>query len=329
MILAREHRRPIAFRQAEQIGTGVPYLERSGRRPILRLDEIHAFIRCVELGGLSAAARAEGLPKSSLSRLLRQLEDKVGARLLERTTRGVRLTPEGYAFLGPARRILEDIDRARASVGYFRDRPRGVVRITAPYTFGVTFIGPLLPDFLAANPGIDVQLELTSRNIDIIQEGFDLAVRIGEVPAATESLWLTTNRARLMASPAYLRLWGEPATPGDLVGRPLLLIGAARAPPSLALTRGSDRVVVATAPRLLSSDPSILIQAAAAGVGIGQIPLILAGDLLARGELAPVLRDWVLPSVDINLISARGVEMTPRVRAFAAYLRERLGEILP
>jgi DNA-binding transcriptional LysR family regulator len=293
------------------------------------MDEIRAFIRCVELGGLSAAARSEGLPKSSLSRLLRQLEDTVGARLLERTTRGVRPTPEGYAFLSPARRILEEVDRARASVDYFRDRPQGLIRITAPYTFGVTFIGPLLPPFLAANPGIDVQLELTSRNIDIIQEGFDLAVRIGEAPASTESQRLTVNRAQLMASPAYLRLWGEPATPGDLVGRPLLLIGAARAPPSLTLTRGGDRVVVATAPRLQSSDPTILIQAAAAGVGIGQIPLILVGEKLAAGELTPVLRDWSLPAVDINLIRARGMEMTPRVRAFAAYLHERLGEILP
>ncbi len=210
-------------------------MERSDRVAQLQLDEIRAFIRCVELGGLSAAARSEGLPKSSLSRLLRQLEDTVGARLLERTTRGVRPTPEGYAFLSPARRILEEVDRARASVDYFRDRPQGLIRITAPYTFGVTFIGPLLPPFLAANPGIDVQLELTSRNIDIIQEGFDLAVRIGEAPASTESQRLTVNRAQLMASPAYLRLWGEPATPGDLVGRPLLLIGAARAPPSLTL----------------------------------------------------------------------------------------------
>lgn len=288
---------------------------------MIQISELSAFVRCAELGALSAAARIEQTPKSTVSRLLRELERELKVRLFERSARGVVLTDEGRAFLPHAREVLQSIDRATAAAGSFKSGPVGDVRITTPYTFGVTFIAPILPAFLAAHPGLNVHLELTSRNVNLAEEGFDLAVRIGAAPPGLVAHRLGRNRIRLCASAAYSNQHGEPKTPADLARHPLLLIGSPRATAALRFTSGKSRSIVSARPRLMSSDPAVILQAVTAGIGIGQVPVILAHEALARGSLVPVLREWSLPTADISLIYPKARVLAPRVRALVDYLR--------
>ena len=286
----------------------------------MQIDQIRAFVRCAELGGLSAAARAERAPKSTLSRLLTDLERHLGVRLLDRSSRGVVPTQEGRLFLAHARLVLENVEAASAAIRPSRTKPAGVVRVTAPYTFGVTFIAPALPAFFAAFPAIDVHLELTSRNVDLLDEGFDLAVRIGAPPPHLVARRLMGNPLRLLASPDYIDAHGAPARVDELERRPLLLIGSSRGAAALRLRRAEDEYVCSAAPKLLSSDPAVLLRASLAGAGIGQIPLILARDELRAGALVPILPEWTQHEADISILYASSRAFTPRVRAFVDFL---------
>ncbi len=288
----------------------------------MQIDQIRAFVRCAELGSLSAAAKAEAVPKSTQSRLLRALETTVGVPLFNRSSRGMALTQDGLTLLAHGRKILDDIETAAAAVRPSAAAPSGVVRLTAPYTFGVTYLSPMLPAFLAAYPGIDVHIELTSRNVDLTAEGYDLAVRIGTPPADMVARRLMGNPLRLCASPDYLERYGAPAHPDDLAAHRLLLIGSPRARAALRLWRGGGSHLVDPPPKLLSSDPAVILRSTLAGVGIGQIPMIIAKAEIQRGALIPVLSEWTMPEADISLIHAAGP--LPRVRALADFIHDRI-----
>jgi DNA-binding transcriptional LysR family regulator len=292
----------------------------------MQIDQIRAFVRCAELGSLSAAARVERVPKSSLSRLLHDLELSLQTRLLDRSSKGMALTDEGRVFLGPARQLLEDIQAAVALVKVSAAAPAGVVRLTAPYTFGVTFLAPLLPGFLRAYPAIDLQVELTSRNLDLAEQGYDLAIRIGTPPGGYVAHRLMGNPLLLCASPGYLAECPKLAEVEDLAQHALLLIGSPRQASALKLTRGAVTQVVTSPPRLMSSDPAVVKIAALAGAGIGQVPLILARQELADGTLVQVLPDWTLEEVDISVIYPVGRKLPPRVRLFLSYVQTALRE---
>jgi DNA-binding transcriptional LysR family regulator len=290
----------------------------------MRIDQLRAFVRCAEVGSLSAAARAERLPKSTLSRLLRDLEASLEVPLLNRSSRGMVLTEEGALLLDRARRILDEIDSIAAAIRPSVEGPSGVVRLTTPYTFGVTFVSPLIPGFLAAYPAIDIHIELTSRNVDLVAEGYDLAIRIGPPPPDVVARRLMGNVLGLCASPDYLARRGTPGEPDDLKSHNLLLIGSPRAKASLRLWKSGSSQLIDSFPKLLSSDPAVILRSALDGVGIGQVPLIIAGRELTSGALVRVLQDWTMPEVDISLIRPAGRPILPRVRAFANYIAERI-----
>jgi DNA-binding transcriptional LysR family regulator len=290
----------------------------------VQIDQVRAFVRCAELGSLSAAARVERVPKSTLSRLLRELEAFLQVRLLERSTRGVLLTDEGRMFLGPARRLLEDIQSAAALVRANAAAPAGVIRMTAPYTFGVTFLAPLLPLFLRTHPDIDLQLELTSRNLDLAEQGYDLAIRIGVPPDGYVARPLMRNPIMLCARPDYLAKRGTPETAQDLDRHDLLLIGSPRAASGLKLSKDGQTVRVTVPPRLLSNDPAVIKMATQAGAGIGQVPRILLDREMTAGHVVPVLTDWAMDDVDICIIYPAGRPLPPRIRAFITFLQAGL-----
>ncbi len=292
----------------------------------MRFDQIRAFVRCAELGSLSAAARAEGVPKSTLSRLLRELEQPLKVELLNRTSRGVVLTQDGQVFLGRARQILAEVDSATAALRHTAEAPSGVIRFTAPYTFGATFIAPVIPDFLRAYPSISVQVELTSRNIDFAAEGFDVGIRIGAPPPELAARRLMGNPIMLCASPGYLARFGDPRTPDDLAAHPLLVIGNPRSTTVFRMSRGGSAFVVQSPPRLVSTDPSFVLRAMLDGAGIGQTPAILVRRELSGGELVRVLPDWTMPEADISIIYPAGRTLAPRVRAFVDFLCDALAE---
>ena len=290
----------------------------------MEIEQLRAFVRCAEFGTLSAAARAEAVPKSRLSRLLNDLESSLRSRLFNRTSRGVALTDEGRILLEHARRILEDVDMATSALNPDGSKPTGVVRITAPYTFGLTFIAPLLPAFFDTYPAIRIHLDLTGRMVDLVEEGYDLAVRIGAPPASVVARRIMGNPLGLCASTGYLERNGRPADIDALAAHPLLLIGSPRSTPLLQLSNEQGNRVVTAPAKLLSSDPAVILQATLAGVGIGQIPLILAKDLLRDGALVRLLPEWTMPEADISLIFPGGRPLPPRTRAFVDFLCDAL-----
>lgn len=291
----------------------------------MQIDQVRAFVRCAELGSLSAAARVERVPKSTLSRLLHELEVSLQARLLDRSSRGVALTDEGRAFLGAARQLLEDIRAAKALVRATASAAAGVVRLTAPYTFGVTFLAPLLPEFLRAHPAIDLQVELTSRNLDLVEQGFDLAVRIGPTPGGYIAHRLMGNPNLLCASPGYLAERGCPRSVEDLDHHALLLIGSPRTTSALKLSRGKVTRMLTSPPRLLSSDPAVVKCATLASAGIGQVPRILSERELSEGALVQVLPEWTMDNAEISIIQPAIRSYPPRVALFVEFLKARLG----
>ena len=192
-----------------------------------RAEEMTVFVRAVELGGFSAAARALGLTPSAVSKGISRLEDRLGVRLLNRTTRSLTLTPEGATFLERSRRILADIDEAEQEVARFRSAPRGRLRLHISVAFGLHQLPPALPEFLTRYPDVDLDISVSDREPDLAEEGIDLAVRSGEV--ADQSL--IARRICLMervicAAPAYLKKHGTPRTPDDLLQHNCLLVSA-------------------------------------------------------------------------------------------------------
>ena len=289
----------------------------------MRLDQIEAFVRCAETGSISAAARSERVPKSTLSRLIVELEAELHARLLDRSARGVSLTEEGLLFLERGRQVLDAAQDAAAAFLPVRHGLTGVVRMTAPYTFGVTFVAPHLSSFFEAHPGIGVHLELSSRNAGLVEEGFDLAVRIGE-PSGMESKLLMANPIKLAATPSYLHREGVPRVPADLECRRLLVIGRSRARAALELNRGNRSYTVGVSPRLVSSDPAVVLRATLDGCGIGEIPGVIARKEFDCGALVEVLPAWPLSGNNVYLVSPQARATIPRVRALADFLVGRL-----
>lgn len=290
----------------------------------MQVDQIKAFVRCAELGSLSAAAKAEGIPKSTLSRLLSDLERGLRVNLLNRTSRGVALSEDGRLFLGHARQILEDVDAATQAVRHTTGVPSGTIRFTAPYTFGVTFISPLLPAFFRAFPSINVYVELTSRNVDFEAEGYDAGIRIGVPPPGLVARRVMGNPVILCAAADYLARRHAPAAPDDLAAHNLLLIGNPRSAAGFTLWRAGTAVRVPAIPKLISTDPAVVLRSVRDGVGIGQVPVILAPAELASGGLVRVLPEWSMPEADISLVYLAGRALAPRVRIFVDFVLEAL-----
>jgi DNA-binding transcriptional LysR family regulator len=290
----------------------------------MRLDQITAFIRCAEAGSLSAAARAERMPKSTVSRLLAELELDIGARLFDRSSKGLKLTDEGRAMLSHGRGILSSVETARAAIRPAPNRLSGVVRLTAPYTFGMTFLAPHLSAFFAKHPLVHVQMDLSSRNIDLLEEGYDVAVRIGNPPPGMVAHVLSANPLKLCASPAYLKRSGTPKSPTELEKHPLLVIGRPRSKAALRLVHHGGSHFVEAMPRLVSSDPALVLKATLDGCGIGQIPEIIGREPLERRQIVEVLPLWKMTTEDIFIISPRDRASVPRVSTFVEFLTKAL-----
>ena len=181
------------------------------------LNDILVFTKVVEQGGFTAAARILGLPKSSVSRGVSRLEARLSTRLLQRSTRRLHLTEVGQRYYEHCRRIIHELEKANGIVESYRSQPSGLLRITAPYILGQAFLGSILTAFLAAYPEVQCQIELSDRRVDLIEEGFDLAIRAGDLPDSSLIMThLVRASAGLFASPTYLEKQGMPTTPPEL-----------------------------------------------------------------------------------------------------------------
>lgn len=289
--------------------------------------EMAVFVKVVEAGGFSAAARDLNLPKSSVSRYVSRLEDRLGVRLLHRTTRTLRPTEVGHAYFERASRIVQEIVEAEAAVTNMQVAPRGSLRITAPLSFGHLFLGELVARFLDAHPEVQLEVDLSDRVVDLIEEGFDLAVRVGRMrDSSLIARKLGAAERVLVASPDYLARCGHPQVPDDLRHHDCLLYAYDA---NTASWRLSDAVTVPIRGRLTTNNGDILASAAASGLGVALLPRFLVGRYLREGRLQTVLEDHVASDGGVFAVYPHNRHLSAKVRVFVDYLVDQLQPVPP
>jgi DNA-binding transcriptional LysR family regulator len=295
-----------------------------------RLAGIPAFEGVVAAGSFAGAARALGLSVAAVSKQVRALEDRLGVRLLHRTTRQVRLTEAGERFHERCQRILADLEEAEREVAARQTTPRGRVRVSAPMSFGERHLGPVVGAFLAANPDVEIDLVLDDRFVDILAEGFDVAVRIAELhDSSLVARRLCGSRRVLCASPAYLARHGTPATPDELAAH--RCIGYAYMTSGCDWpfrTRDGRRLLRVRGP-VMSNNGDVLRVLALDGCGIALLPTFLVADDLRAGRLHEVLPDQLAgdPAVWVLQPTRRHVPLA--VRAFVDFLTTHFAGVAP
>lgn len=292
------------------------------------LNEILIFMAVVDEGSFIAGGQAMGLTRSAAGKAVARLEDRLGVRLLNRSTRALSLSDEGRVFYERGLQILAAVDDAEASVAARPGTPRGLLRLTVPDAFGRLVVLPLLKKYLQAWPETQVEVSFTDRQADIVEEGFDLAVRIGEAPPDTRlvSRVIARYKAMLCASPAYLAERGEPMTVDELASHDCLIFSSRNRRQSWHFL-GDDgtRVRAQGRSRLRLDSGEALRDAAASGLGIAFLPDFLVAPDLAAGRLQQVLPGLEFGDVEIVAIYPTKRLLEPRVRRFIDLMVEEIG----
>jgi DNA-binding transcriptional LysR family regulator len=292
------------------------------------LNDTLVFVKVVEHGSFIAAAKALRLPKTTVSRKVQDLEVRLGAQLLQRTTRKLGLTEAGNVYFEHCQRIARELDEAESAVGQLQGGPRGWLRVTAPYSIGITWIAPLLGEFHSRYPEVRVELVLSNESLDIISKEIDVALRIGSLPNSNLSARrLAVFRTQIYASPSYLERYGEPLHPEDLQHHRALAMRKGDTKSNgwtWPLSDGTRTADFAIDPVMIANDPTALRGALLCGEG-----LMLTADVTQRafaelGYVRRVLAGWSGPELDFNAVFTRGAVPSPKVRAFVDFLVERL-----
>lgn len=288
-------------------------------------DEIQAFIQIVEHGSITAAAERLMLAKSAVSRRLSDLEARLGVELFHRTTRKLTLTDSGRGFYEQTRRIMSDLAEAEDGVRQAHHELRGPVKIAMPLTFGLRHLGPAINDFMCRHPQIQFDIDFNDRQIDMIQEGYDLAIRIAELE---DSSLIARRIAKVSfvvcASPQYLKENGTPQSPEGLHQHRCLSYSYLDNPDTWSfrdLSGGTYRVRIQAA--LRSNNGDYLTDAAIAGHGIVRQPRFIAYQAIQRGDLIPILTDYSITSMNAYAVYPQTRHLSQRVRALVDYLVER------
>ncbi len=296
-------------------------------RPALPLAELGVFAAVADAQGFSAAARRLDVSKAMVSTAISRLEARLGVRLFQRTTRRLSLTEAGTAALEPARRALAAAQEAEEAATRQRATPRGTLRLSAPMSFGLLHVAPALSAFAARYPDVRVDLVLDDRFADLVQGGFDLAVRIGTLPDSTlVAQRISRNRNVLVASRRHLERAGTPRTAKDLERHAVLVYSVTPTANAWTLRSGKKQQTVHVAGPLQANNSLALKEAALQGLGIARLPLFVAAAELASKKLVRVLPDWELPEQGIFCVTTSREHQPRKTRAFIEFLRERLGD---
>ena len=289
-----------------------------------RFEAMAVFVAVAEAGSLSAAARELGLSLTSVSRQLAALEDRLGTRLILRTTRRLALTEAGRLYREQARRILSEVEEAEQALTAHQSEPSGRLHVAAPTLIGRLKLAPLLPEVLARHPRLSIDLTLTDRPVDLVEDGIDLAIRIGRLPDSSLIVRrLGHIRMQVCAAPGYLARRGEPAAPEDLAGHDCVVFAAAPGPVSWPFQTPAGRVTVPVAARIRANDLDAAVAAALAGAGLVRAPSWQVADLLAAGRLKPVLTAYERPSTPVQALFLPSRLLSPKIRLFADVLAKR------
>lgn len=297
-----------------------------------RIEAMQALLEVVRSGSFSAAARNLGIPATSLTRRISDLEDRLRAKLLNRSTRSLTLTDVGAAYVTAARRIVDEVEEAeRAAAGEYAE-PQGELVITAPAMFGRLHVVPIVAEFLAAFPKIDVRLLLADAVINLVEERVDLAVRLGDLPESSLiARHLGEMRMVLCGSPDFFRAHGTPRTPQEVAGLPTIAVGTAGQRTVWRFQSGTAVETVAIHPRLSVTTNDAAVEAATLGVGLTQQRLYQVAGQIAAGALRPCLPEFEIRPSPVHILHVSRDHLPLKARKFldfaAPRLRERLARI--
>jgi len=291
------------------------------------LEGLAVFAKVAELRSFAAAAAELQLSKATVSKVVSRLEARLGARLFNRTSRRLALTDAGQQLVGRAQQILADGEAAESEALAQSSVPRGTVRLAAPMSFGLQRVAPLLPDFLAANPEVSVDLHLSDQMVDIIGEGFDAALRIGALPdSSLLAQRLCGVQTLLVAAPAYFARRARPNHPLQLAEHACFTYAYQLTPDTWRFTgKSGEAASIRPHGPLRANNGDAFLPSLLGGLGIGLLPDFIVGEAISNGTLEIVLPDWSTPASSLHWVTPPGGHKPARVDALARFLAERLG----
>jgi DNA-binding transcriptional LysR family regulator len=284
--------------------------------------DIQAFVAVADAGGLTPASGRLGVSKSIVSRRIARLEKSLNTRLLTRTTRGTSLTESGATFREHATRIAAEADAARDAIST-EGKVRGRLRVAAPMSFGATHFAPVLAELATRYPELEIQASYSDRTVDMVTEGFDAAIRLGNLPDTNlVARRIVTFGGRLVASPAYLAKRGAPRTPEELQTHDLI----SRVNEEWPLAHEGQTITLHPRSRFTADNGAALVPAVVAGLGISLLPNFLIADPVARGELVVVMPDYPMPEAGIYVVRPPGGSAPCKVRVLIDIIVEKFGQ---
>jgi DNA-binding transcriptional LysR family regulator len=293
---------------------------------LMDISQIIAFAAVVDAGSFSAAARRLGMPKSTLSRKVAELEARLGARLLHRTTRKLQLTDVGRTYYAYAARAAAEVEAGEQAVRALEDAPRGRLRVTAP--MNMDFLGPICAAYLARYPEVQLELVCTDRVISLVDEGFDVAIRAGQLSdSSLIARKLASFRSLVVASEDYLRRRGEPSSPGELERHDCVVFGAGSGQGRWLLESGEKRQTVEVSGRITTNDLAVIEDAVAGGLGLALLPQFRCAGAVDQGRLRRVLERWSGPVVPLHAVYPSIRHLSPKVSSFLELLGEHLPQV--
>ncbi|WP_122661967.1 LysR family transcriptional regulator [Pseudomonas viridiflava] len=289
-------------------------------------EDMRIFTQVMESGSFTAAADQLGLSKQFISRRLMQLEERLGVRLLNRSTRRLDVTPLGQAYYESALRLVADLEQAEQSIAGQNTQPRGTIRLTAPLSFAIEHLGPLLPVFLQRYPEVSVEVDLSDRSVDLLGEGYDLALRIGVLEDSTLiARHIATIERVFCCSPDYLERRGAPAEPEELKDHDCLPYGHSRQV-QWRFERNGKPLIVSLCGRMRANNGELLRDAAIGGLGITYLPLFIVGSALKSGHLVRVLNEFRTPPLALSAVYPQHRQAARPVQALIEFLKETLAQ---
>jgi DNA-binding transcriptional LysR family regulator len=288
-----------------------------------RIDAMQAFVAVADLQGFAPAARKLGISPSGLTRLIAALEERLGARLLQRTTRSVTLTDAGARYLERTRRILADVEEAEGAAEGERTRPSGKLVVSAPVGFGRLHVSPVMSAYLTRHAEVSGELRLEDRMISLVEDGVDLAVRIGELAdSSLVARRVGEMRRIVVASPGYLKKRGEPKAPADIAGHDTIQFGATAGVADWRFVEDGSEVRVSIAPRLSTNSADAAVQHAEQDGGLTRVLAYQAADAIRRGRVKIVLIKFELPASPIHIVYPTSRLLSAKVRTFIDLVTE-------
>ena len=292
------------------------------------LTDIGVFVEVVETGSFTATAEKLGLSRSAVSKYVSRLEERLGAQLLNRTTRRLSLTEAGSLFYERSRHALQEIGDAESEVSRLQGEPRGKLRINAPMSFGVMHVAPAIPEFLALYPELSVDVNFDDRKVDVIEGGFDVSIRISDM--ADSSLIarrIAPCRHAIVASQAYLERHGTPEHPDQLKDHNIITYQYQDSAHEWQFQKPGEQTFTVPVTGSIQMNNSLgLREALINGAGITRTPTFVVGHDIAEGRLTPILTNYTTLEVSIYLVYARREHLAPKVRAFVDFMKDRISD---